>query len=121
MSTTLCLAGKLERHHRKWTAPVVTEYRSSLPHIRDKKSGLLFLVDSGAEISLVKPLPHERRNKQVSNTLVTVSGSPIATFGFRTMYISFDNITTFRWIFVIADVSRNILGVDFFESFWVVA
>ena len=74
----------------------MTKSCSPLPHIKDKESGLLFLLDSGAEISLVKPLPHEHRNQQASNPLVTVNGAPIATFGFRTMYISFDKVTTFR-------------------------
>ena len=98
------------RPDAKWAAPVMTKSCSLLPHIKDKESGLLFLLDSGAEISLVKPLPHEHRNQQASNPLVTVNGAPIATFGFRTMYISFDKVTTFRWIFVIADVSNNIIG-----------
>ena len=35
---------------------------SPLPHIKYKEFGLLFLVDNGAKISLVNPLPHERRN-----------------------------------------------------------
>ena len=95
----------------------MTKSCSPLPHIKDKESGLLFLLDSGAEISLVKPLPHEHRNQQASNALVTVNGAPIATFGFRTMYISFDKVTTFRWIFVIADVSNNIIGTDFLKHF----
>ena len=101
----------------KWAAPVMTKSCSPLPHIKDKESCLLFLLDSGAEIGLVKPLPHEHRNQQASNPLMTVNGAPIATFGFRTMYISFDKITTFRWIFVIADVSNNIIGADFLKHF----
>ena len=101
----------------KWAAPVMTKSCSPLPHIKNKESGLLFLLDSGAKISLVKPLPHEHRNQQASNPLVTVDGAPIATFGFRTMYISFHKVTTFRWIFVIADVSNNIIGADFLKHF----
>ena len=33
------------------------------------------------------------------------------------MYISFDKVTTFRWIFVLADVSNNIIGVNFLKHF----
>ena len=111
------MAGKLVSHHAKWAAPVMTKSCSPLPHIKDKESGLLFLLDSSAEISLVKPLLHEHRNQQASNALVTVNGVPIATFGFCTMYISFDKVMTFHWIFIIADVSNNIIGVDFLKHF----
>ena len=104
------MAGKLVSHHAKWAAPVMTK-SCSLPHIKDKESGLLFLVDSGAEISLMKP-----KNLQASNALVTVNSAPIAIFGSRTMYISFDKVTTFCWIFVITDVSNNIIGADIFKT-----
>ena len=106
------MAGKLVSHHAKWAAPVMTKSCTPFPHIKDKESGLLFLVDSGAEISLIKP-----ENLRASNALVTVNGAPIAIFGSRTVYISFDKVTTFRWIFVITDVSNNIIGADFLKHF----
>ena len=53
---------------------------SPLPHIKNKESSLLFLVNSSAEISLVKPLPNKRRNPQASNALVTVNGAHIVTY-----------------------------------------
>ena len=109
---------KLVSHYAKWAAPVITKSCSPLPHTKNKESGLLFLVDSGLEISLVKLLPHERQNLQASNASVTVHGAPIAIFGSRTMYISsFDKVTTFRWSFVIADVSNNITGANFLKYF----
>ena len=78
-----------------------------------KISDLLFLVDGNAGISLVKPLPHKHRNLQARMALVTVNSAPIATFGSHTTYTSFDKVTMFCWIFVITDVLKNIIGVDF--------
>ena len=90
---------------------------SQLLRIKDLKSGELFLVDSGAEVSIVKPTAAEKSLPPNSLSLTSVSGSPIATFGNRIMTLSFGSQQTFRWIFVIADVKHNIVGVDFLKHY----
>ena len=50
------MAEKLFSHREDLTATlVVYPHRSQLLRIKDIKSGILFFVDSGAEISLIKP------------------------------------------------------------------
>ena len=91
--------------------------RSHLLHITDKNLGTEFLVDCGAEISLVRPFKSELRFKDNDKYLVAASGNKISTYGTRILHISFDGSTTFRWIFVVADTAHNISGVDFLHHF----
>ena len=80
------MAGKLNHHREDMTATtVVPQPCSHLLHIKDNISGTEFLVDSGAEISLVKPLPAELRFKNNDYSLVTANGNKITTYGTRTM------------------------------------
>jgi len=80
--------------------------------MKDLKSDELFLVDSGAEVSIVKSTD----NTKSDMSLISVNGSPIATYGNRIMNFTFDNKTSFRWIFVLADILHNILGIDFLQQ-----
>jgi len=109
--------GKLLDRCVNETATAAIELNSSqLLHIKDLKSEELFLVDSGAEVSIVKPTAAEKSNSKSDISLISVNGSPIATYGNRIMNLTFDNKTSFRWIFVIADVPHNILGIDFLQQ-----
>ena len=80
-------------------------------------SNEFFLIDSGAEISFVKPTPSEKRSK-ARTQLISVDGSLISTYGNRTLDLCFGGVSKFRWIFVIADVKHNILGTDFLRHFF---
>ena len=58
------------------TAPsAVTPQSSQLLHIKDSKSDELFLVDSGAEVSFVKPTASEKNVLTTNVLLVSVNGS----------------------------------------------
>jgi len=99
------------------TATAAIELNSSqLLHIKDLKSDELFLVDSGAEVSIVRPTTAEKGNSKFDMSLLSVKGSPIATYGNRVMNLTFDNKTSFRRIFIIADIPHNILGIDFLQQ-----
>ena len=101
----------------KKTALTMTSIKDShLLHVKDLISNKFFLIDSGAEISIVKPTPSEKRSK-ARTQLISVDGSPISTYGNRTLDLCFGGVSKFRWIFVIADVKHNILGVDFLRHF----
>ena len=90
---------------------------SHLLHVKDLISNEFFLIDSGAEINIVKPTPSEKRSKAPTQ-LISVDGSPISTYGNRTVDLCFGGVLKFRWIFVIADVKYNILGIDFLRHFF---
>ena len=82
--------------------------------LRDKISGRLFLVDSGADIS-VFPAAEKDLFSAVSSSLRAANGTPIKTFGNCTKTLEFEGAPPFQHKFVVAKVSRPILGVDFFS------
>ena len=53
--------------------------------IRDCLSGLFFLVDTGAEVSIFPASNIDRRSGRTGPTLRAVNGSSINTFGVRTV------------------------------------
>ena len=108
-------AGKLLDHHSRVTDTIVEELQpcSHLLHIKDQKSYIDFLVDTGAEISLVKPLHSELRYKTNDYQLVAANGAKIPTYGTRVLFVSFDGVNVLCWIVVVADTAHNILGADF--------
>lgn len=86
--------------------------------ITDGKTGLRFLVDTGANISV---LPYQRKlfSEKVCDSykLYAANGSEIKTFGTKTMDLDFNLRRSYRWTFVLADVKQPILGADFLGHF----
>ena len=89
---------------------------SRLFFIHDLASGTRFLVDTGAEVSVIPPSPNDRHHK-TKLTLQAVNGSPIPTYGTRSLTLNIGLRRTFRWIFVISDIQNPILGADFLRHF----
>ena len=94
----------------------VTGGNPSLFFIYHRISNCSFLVDTGAEVSVL-PLPsHERFFNNPGPALVAANGSSsIKTYGKRTVTIELP-IGWFQWTFVLANVSKPLLGVDFFRA-----
>lgn len=90
---------------------------SRLFFITEKNTKMYFLVDTGAEISVIPPTPDDRRHRQNCLTLQAANGSPISTFGERSLTLDIGLRRTFRWVFLIAEVTRPILGADFLRFF----
>lgn len=85
--------------------------------VLDKDSGLRFLVDTGADISL---LPRNRisKAKQPSNFhLFAANGSRINTYGSKILTLNLGLRRVFKWEFCIADVQKPILGADFLKHY----
>ena len=61
----------------------------------------------------------DRLRKQEGYTLSAVNGTAIATYGTRSLTLNLGLRCTFRWIFIIADVSKPLLGADFLHHFGV--
>ncbi len=74
---------------------------------------LSFLVDTGAQVSVLPPTRANRLRKQEGFTLSAVNGTAIATYGTRSLTLNIGLRRTFQWIFVVADVSKPLLGADF--------
>ena len=86
---------------------------SRLFYVTDSSTGFKFLVDTGAQVSIIPPSPTDHHIHHTNLTLEAVNGTPIRTFGTRSLTLSLGLRRTFRWVFVIAETGTPILGADF--------
>ncbi|BHF77770.1 hypothetical protein SprV_0602088000 [Sparganum proliferum] len=89
---------------------------SRLFYINDKSSGLRFLVDTGAEVSVIPPL-RRHRLKPSQFSLQAANSTTISTYGQRSLTLDLGLRRRFQWVFIEADVKSPILGADFLSSF----
>ncbi|BHF77218.1 hypothetical protein SprV_0502032200 [Sparganum proliferum] len=82
----------------------------------DRIAGAKFLVDSGAEVSVVPPTLAERKTRS-SFCLTAANNSSIPTFGQRSITLDLGLRRIFRWIFIITDASVALIGADFLAHF----
>lgn len=82
--------------------------------ITDKKSKIQFLVDTGAEISVY---PSKNRKNPQKLSLYAANGTEIKTFGSINLSLDLGLRRSFSWSFILADVSRPIIGADFLRQF----
>lgn len=89
---------------------------SRLLYIRDRNSGLNFLIDTGASISV---LPQSKYDKVADPdaVLYAANGSKIETYGEKLLTLNIGLQRTLSWPFVIAKVKYPILGADFLAHF----
>nr|VZI38722.1 unnamed protein product [Spirometra erinaceieuropaei] len=76
-----------------------------------------FLVDTGAQISVILPTPVDRRFSSSSLHLQATNCSPILTFDSLSPTSNTSLHRSFFWIFVIAAVLHSILGSNFLAEF----
>ena len=115
MQTSLCPCIK-RPGHSLMAAGVDGLNPSRLFHIHDNSTGFRFLVDTGAEVSVVPPSRTDR-NQRGNFCLQAVNQTDIATYGLRSLSLDLGLRRNFRWVFVIADVKQPILGADFLRHF----
>ena len=105
-------AGKLE------ALPVLELVNGGVPlkfrlHIVDKDSGIQFPVDSGADISVVPRKAFKRLHTLTAVKLYAANRIQIDTYGNKLPEFSLRLRRSFKWKFVVADISGAILGADF--------
>ena len=83
--------------------------------LRDKTSGMLFLVDSGADVSVFPVSLVDRPPSVSSGHLIAANGTAIKTFGVKELPLVFHTLCVSHKFFL-ADVPRPILGSDFFSK-----
>ena len=98
------------------TADPQTLATSRLLHVFDPMTQLRFLIDTGAEVSVV-PATSSDRSRPSTTNLKAANGSAIKTFGQRPLTLSLSLRRTFDWFFVVADVTTPIIGADFLSAF----
>ncbi|UYV83674.1 hypothetical protein LAZ67_23002033, partial [Cordylochernes scorpioides] len=84
--------------------------------VTDKNTGLRFLVDSGADISIIPP---KDKNRMPSSDykLYAANGTEIVTYGTKVRNLDIGLRRQFQWPFVIANTNRAIIGADFLNNF----
>ena len=110
------LVGKLSRQALTATSVPGSEL-SRLFYVRDPSTNLRFLVDTGAEISVIPPTLSDRATQRTDLILHAANNTTIHTYGNRSLTLDLGLRRHFRWVFVIADVKTPILGADFLHAY----
>ncbi|GFT72381.1 hypothetical protein TNCV_3609251 [Trichonephila clavipes] len=85
--------------------------------VKDRETGCQFLVDSGADVSIL-PWKKTKGECQASQyKLYAANGTEIATYGLKILTLDLDLRRPFQWPFIIAKVKRGIIGADFLQKF----
>ena len=84
--------------------------------------GIKFLVDTGAEISVLAATSKDKRNHHYSSSssnisLVAANNTRIKVFGTRVITFAIRQGMKVTWEFIIADVDRNIIGADLLDNY----
>ncbi|CAE1154392.1 unnamed protein product [Acanthosepion pharaonis] len=90
--------------------------KSRLFYIRDKNPGFLFLVDIGAQISVI-PAKSNMSTRKTDYTLQAANGSSIQAYGETSLTLNLGFRRSFPWVFTIAQARTLILEVDFLAHF----
>lgn len=107
---TRTIAGKLKRTLA--AADACVPEQSHRLFITDKKTGLTFLVDTGANVSVL-PKTKGTKTKPLPLQLYAANNTLIPTYGERTLELDFNLRRPYKWKFIVAAVSKPILGADF--------
>ena len=96
-------------------ADAVCQSSRRLFYVSNKLSGQKFLVDTGAQLSIIPPRRCDKLCPSAT-VLIAANGSTIKTYGTRVLRLQL-NTTIFPWEFIIADVNKPLLGADFLCEF----
>lgn len=92
----------------------VEEVTSRRLIVSDRKSNIKYLIDSGADFSVIPP---KNRNAPHQNILYAANGTPIKIYGTKIISIDFGFRRQMDWEFIIADVTKPIIGADFLYEY----
>lgn len=85
--------------------------------IKDRNNRLNFLIDSGADLSVVPFTFYNSLHKDPNFYLSAANGSVINTYGIKLIDVDLGLRKTFKHNFILADVNRPIIGADFLAKF----
>ena len=113
MSRPLCVASK--RPGQPQVMAPVAGLKDCLVFVQDKVTKRRLLVDTGAEVSVVPVTGVESRTVKSGPFLLEANGSKIQSFGTKKLTLHF-NLGIYPWEFVVAQVSKPLLGADFLKG-----
>ena len=108
--------GKLPGQRLATTSLTGPNNKSPLFFVTDRPTGTRFLVDTGADVSVIPSSLSEKRNPSPI-ILQAVNNSPIPTYDEKSIALDLGLRRKIRWIFLIADVPVANFGADFLASF----
>lgn len=76
-----------------------------------------FLIDTGSDICVFPRVLLRDRRARSDYVLSAVNGTRICTYGFKDFVLDLGLRRNFPWRFVVADVSKPIIGVDFLNFY----
>lgn len=76
-----------------------------------------YLIDTGADVSILPASFNNKLKQPETYTLFAANGTPINTYGKRLITINFGLRRQFEWEFLVADVTRPIIGADFLAHY----
>lgn len=85
--------------------------------ITDIKIKVNYLVDTGADVSVYPRTRIKGQLIKCGYELFAANGTTIATYGPTSLQLNFGLRRNFTWRFVIADVDKAIIGVDFLNFY----
>ncbi|UYV73821.1 hypothetical protein LAZ67_11001026 [Cordylochernes scorpioides] len=109
---------RFKHHARKCISPCT--FNKKAKNQQKNSNNNHFLLDTGAEISVLPPRPEDRRRGPTKFTLTAANNSPIKTYGERFLNLDLGLRRDFKWRFIIADTNKAILGSDFMEHFGII-
>ena len=83
--------------------------------IQDNNSGLQFLVDTGAQVSVIPATLQDKQQNIQGVPLLAANGTSISTYGKRRMSLKLGR-HVYEAHLILADVQRPLLGADFLRT-----
>ena len=104
----------LERQDKTLVA-LATGHSNCLLFFSDLVSKWQFLVDTGAEVSVLPTTGLDTRTRELGPSLLAANGTSIRTFRTRNLPLHIAS-NTYQWNFIIAEVTHPLLGADFLRA-----
>ncbi|VDP79724.1 unnamed protein product [Echinostoma caproni] len=108
--------GKLVSRPAQATTVSGSPQPSRLFFVTDRTTGIRFLVDTGAQVSVIRPHPADLY-RHSSVELVGANCTTIKTYGERSLTLNLGIRRSLPWVFIIADLPQSIIGIDFLRHF----
>ncbi|GBO18941.1 Transposon Ty3-G Gag-Pol polyprotein [Araneus ventricosus] len=86
-------------------------------YVNDIKTHTGFLIDTGSDVSCYPKSFLTKEIKKTDFVLYAANGTRIATFGTKLLSLDLGLRRTLQWPFIVADVTKPIIGADFLQHF----
>jgi hypothetical protein len=109
-------------HGKPQQSPVNAAYGNdgSTAHrifVTDVSTKTSFLIDTGADVCVYPRSKIQEKPRKDDYELFAVNGTTIATYGTIPLSLNLRLRRDFKWRFIVADVSRPIIGMDFLTHY----